>query len=157
MSWGAEIDAERLGRFSVALVAAEYPLSSPGLEEVSEEEGVWVYRNLRVRPRAWLQDTEEVASTWSRVDAWEWSPNRIQATARGPGVVVFSEVVFPGWQATVDGEPASLLVIDGVLRGVRIDSGAHIVMLAFRPLPVFVGAAWTLLTVLAILVWRMRV
>jgi len=156
VSWGAEIDAERLGRFSVALVAAEYPLSSPGLEEVSEDEGVWVYRNLRVRPRAWLQDTEEVASTWSRVDAWEWSPNRIQATARGPGVVVFSEVVFPGWQATVDGEPAPLLVIDGVLRGVRIDSGAHIVILAFRPLPVFVGAAWSLLTVLAILVWRMR-
>ncbi len=154
--WGAAIDAERLGRWSVGLIASAYPVPGPGLEEIGETEGVWLYRNLLARPRAWVQDTVEVGSGWRRVESWEWTPNRIRVTARGPGMLVLSEVVFPGWRATVDGAPAALVTIDGALRGVRIESGTHELTFSFHPWSVTAGVMLTVLTALAILVDRVR-
>jgi len=150
IDWNPSIDPGRLGYFAVGLVVSEFPLSASGLEELPRQDGVWVYRNLQARPRAWVQDSEEITSEWRSVDEWEWAPNQIRVTAEGPGVLVFSEVVFPRWRATIDAESAPLLTVAGVLRGVHIGAGTHSVELTFHPWPVYLGAALTLATVLAL-------
>ena len=49
------------------------------------------------------------------------------------GVLVFSEVYYPGWTCTVDGRPVEIGRVDYVLRAIRIDGGKHHVVLTFKP------------------------
>lgn len=72
------------------------------------------------------------------------SPNRLLVTATGPGLLVLSEVFHPGWQATVDGEPAEIVEANGVLRGVYLGEGTHRVEMVYRPWAVAAGAILSL-------------
>jgi len=49
------------------------------------------------------------------------------------GVVVFSEIYYPGWTATIDGKPAELGRVDYVLRALQVPAGEHEVVLTFKP------------------------
>ncbi|MBM6992965.1 MAG: YfhO family protein [Prevotella sp.] len=49
------------------------------------------------------------------------------------GVLVFSEVYYPGWTATVDGQPAELGRVNYILRAMNIKPGKHQVTLSFHP------------------------
>ena len=76
-----------------------------------------------------LQDTASV------VTITEYEPNRLQYnvnTGKG-GVLVFSEIYYPGWTATVDGEPVELGRVDYILRALNIKPGKHEVELSFFP------------------------
>ena len=56
-----------------------------------------------------------------------YEPNRliIETKADKPAVLVASEVNYPGWQATVDGQPANIYTADYLLRGVVLAAGTH--------------------------------
>lgn len=49
------------------------------------------------------------------------------------GVVVFSEIYYPGWQATVDGEPVKIACADYILRAIQVAPGKHTVSFVFDP------------------------
>ena len=75
------------------------------------------------------QDTMSIV----RLTAYE--PNELQydvESGKG-GVIVFSEIYYPGWTATVDGQPAQLGRVNYVLRAMRIEPGSHKVVLTFKP------------------------
>ena len=75
------------------------------------------------------QDTASVVT----ITAYE--PNRLTYdvnTGKG-GVLVFSEIYYPGWTATVDGELAELGRVDYVLRAMNVKPGRHEVVLSFLP------------------------
>ncbi len=75
--------------------------------------------------------------------------NRIEAqVSGGGGLLVLSEVAYPGWRAEVDGEPAPLVRADYVLRAVCVPSGEHRVVLAYDPPLPKIGLAITGLTLL---------
>ena len=57
------------------------------------------------------------ASAWLNADAAE------------NGMLVFSEVYYPGWQAAIDGAPARLLRADGILMALALPKGRHAVEL----------------------------
>ena len=46
---------------------------------------------------------------------------------------MFSEVYYPGWTATVDGQPAELGRADYLLRALNVAPGKHKVVLTFHP------------------------
>ena len=48
------------------------------------------------------------------------------------GVIVFSEVYYPGWTATVDGQPVELGRVNYLLRAVNVAPGKHKIELAFH-------------------------
>lgn len=80
------------------------------------------------------------------------SPNALELDVRAsaPGVLVMSEVWYPGWRAWVDGEPAPVARADFLLRAVPIsDAGRHTVRLAYAPAWLYAGAAISAATVLA--------
>jgi hypothetical protein len=70
------------------------------------------------------------------------SPNHLELTTRSAsaGLLVLSEVDYPGWQARVDGQPAQVLRADTVLRAVCLPAGTHAVRFDFRPSDLVVGA-----------------
>jgi hypothetical protein len=70
-----------------------------------------------------------------------------------PCVLVLGELYYPGWHATLDGEPTSILRADGVLRAVAVGPGSHLVSLAYRPASLCWGALISLVTLLAAIGW----
>ncbi len=59
------------------------------------------------------------------------------------GLVVFCETQYPGWKAWVDGNPASILTADHLLRALVLNSGTHRVDFRFEPYW-WPGIAWGL-------------
>lgn len=49
------------------------------------------------------------------------------------GLLVLSNIDYPGWQATLNGRPVEILKTNGVFQGVRISAGENQVRLAFEP------------------------
>ena len=47
--------------------------------------------------------------------------------------MVFSEIYYPGWTATIDGQEAELGRVDYVLRALKVEAGEHEVVLSFFP------------------------
>jgi hypothetical protein len=71
----------------------------------------------------------------SSVKITSYAPNelRYDVSSKNGGVVVFSEVYYPGWTATVDGQPVEVGRVNYVLRAINIKGGNHKVVLEFRP------------------------
>lgn len=61
-------------------------------------------------------------------------------SAKG-GVVVFSEIYYPGWTCTIDGKDAEIARADYVLRAVKMPAGKHQVVMKFDPQTVHVTEA----------------
>jgi hypothetical protein len=61
-------------------------------------------------------------------------PERIELTVEldDPAVVSISQQALPGWNVEVDGEPAALVVVDGLFAGVRLPEGRHDVAFEYR-------------------------
>jgi membrane protein YfhO len=82
----------------------------------------------------------------------------IAARSRGAGLLVLSDLFYPGWKARVDGEEVDIEEVDYLLRGVPLASGAHRVEFVYEPLSWRIGwilslvglAALCLLTVVGL-------
>lgn len=70
-----------------------------------------------------------------------FGPQQVDAevTLSAPGVVVFSEVAYPGWVAHANGKRVAALRAFGHFRAVALPAGTWTIEWRFRPLPVAVG------------------
>ena len=99
--------------------------------------------------------------TLSIVRLTSYEPNRLtyEVNSGKGGVVVFSEIYYPGWTATIDGEEHELGRVDYVLRALRVAPGKHEVVLSFFPKSIdrtetiAYLAYGVLLLILVLLVW----
>ena len=84
----------------------------------------------------------------------------VAASVKDGGWLVLSDTYFPGWSATVDGEPAEILPAQGVFRAVWVPAGEHLVQFVYRPWSFAIGAVVTGLCLLSALagarIWRKR-
>jgi hypothetical protein len=106
------------------------------------------------------QQTLQVGDTWIytiQAAALPQMPtvNERLWQAQGGGVVKIPEVYYPGWRAYVDGEPAELMVVDGLFQGVEVPAGDHEIRLVFRPQALYCGLGLCLVGIGA-LVWQQR-
>ena len=64
-----------------------------------------------------------------------YEPNQLtyQVGSDKGGVLVFSEIYYPGWTATVDGQETGIGRVNYVLRALHIAPGSHEVVLSFYP------------------------
>ena len=71
----------------------------------------------------------------SMVKITSYAPNQLSYDVMSDkgGVLVFSEIYYPGWTATVDGQPTELGRVNYVLRAMNIKPGKHQVTLRFFP------------------------
>ncbi|MGC9394690.1 MAG: YfhO family protein [Anaerolineae bacterium] len=78
--------------------------------------------------------------------------NRIEARVQGGGgMLIFSEVDYPGWRAFVDGNAVPLIRADYVLRALCVPAGDHEVTLVYDPPLLKIGAGITGLTLLLLI------
>lgn len=76
----------------------------------------------------------------------------VKTEAKEAGLLILSDVWFPGWKAQVDGREVEILSAYHFLRAVEIPSGQHLVRLYYDPSSFKVGLTITLLT-LALLIF----
>lgn len=64
-----------------------------------------------------------------------YQPNNLRYTvdSKNGGIVVFSEIYYPGWTATVDGTPTPIARVNYILRALTVKSGKHTVVFDFHP------------------------
>lgn len=74
-------------------------------------------------------------TTQRSVTLTTYKPNELtySVTSAKGGVVVFSEIYYPEWTATIDGQPAELGRANYVLRALQVPAGKHTVVLRFDP------------------------
>ena len=91
----------------------------------------------------------------AQVTLTEYEANRLtyEVNSRNGGIVVFSEIYYPGWTCTIDGTDTQIARADYVLRAIRIPAGKHTVVMTFDPQTVHITEtiAYSALAVLALL------
>jgi hypothetical protein len=81
-----------------------------------------IYRNPHVLPRV------HVDGDGSRAEILRYEATEVDVRATGPGFLVLADTLYPGWRA--DG--FALESVEGLLRGVRLPPGIHIVKFSFH-------------------------
>ena len=67
-----------------------------------------------------------------RLTAYEANALSYEAETTG-GVALFSDIYYPGWQCTIDGQPTEVLRANYVLRAVVLPAGKHTIEFRFDP------------------------
>lgn len=73
-------------------------------------------------------------------------PNRLELNVhmQSRGLLVLSEMFYPGWRATVNGRAVRVYRADGALRGIEAPPGDSRIILEYRPWSVYLGGLLTL-------------
>jgi hypothetical protein len=90
-----------------------------------------------------------------------YSPEHLflEADIREPGLLVLSDVLYPGWQAYVDGEEQPIIATNLIMRGVYLSGGEHQIEFNFRPVMFYRGLAISgvsLILIIVALLWSKR-
>ncbi|MDA0243101.1 MAG: hypothetical protein OT477_06775 [Chloroflexi bacterium] len=107
---------------------------------------VKIYENLDVRPRAWavaelscpLRD-ESCVVGYPTVANYTAEHVTLHTNFPTAAWLVLGDAHYPGWQATVSGQPAEVVGYGGFFRAVFVPAGAQVVEMEFRPWGFVVG------------------
>jgi hypothetical protein len=155
VDWGPSLDAEALGLLGIGRIASTFPIDAPELSLDTTIEGVLVYRNHAARPRAWIEPSASDDFSVTEVASIEHTPNRVEIRASGPGRLVLSDPMYPGWRATIDGVDVPIEPYQGLLRAVLLPTGEHTVRFRFVPLSLIAGLVIALGAALgAVVSWK---
>src|SRR5262245_18378367 len=86
----------------------------------------------------------------ARIVSYEANNLAIETVADKSAVLVASEINYPGWEATIGGQPAEILTADNLLRGVIVPEGNHRVEMRYAAPAAKRGAIITALTLLTL-------
>ena len=116
----------------------------PGREVVIEDQGAGI------RDRAMSPDHQVLASSCHLV---RYEPERVEIETNGAqdGYLILTDAYYPGWTATIDGQPTPIERADILFRAVKVPVGVHQVEFRYEPRSFAVGAAisigaWLVLT-----------
>jgi len=173
-------DLAWLGLLNVRYVASAFPMAVEGLTLRTEQDGVLIYENEALLPRAFVVERVAVATGQQDAFDWlavhnpgeaavveggpaldgppglrearlvDWTPNRIVVEAEGPGLLVLSEVHDPDWRAETGGQALPTVRVDGILRGVTLRPGLQRIQFVYRPSGLVAGAVISALGWLAV-------
>jgi hypothetical protein len=95
--------------------------------------------------------TLEVAGATVIVLVYEPERVIVQVDAPHDGWLVLSDAFYPGWEASVDGNRATIERADVLFRAIRVSAGSHQVSMRFRPTSLRVGAVISVVALLSVL------
>jgi hypothetical protein len=75
----------------------------------------------------------------------------VEAQSEGPALLVVQDSFWPGWRATIDGQPTEILAADYLVRALRWPSGRHTMTMFYDPPEIRRGLALSGLGILLLL------
>jgi hypothetical protein len=129
------------------------PASAPEPNPVFADTNWKIYSNPSARPRAWMEHDGTRVEKDNEVTVEENSARRVTVAVHtaASGLLVLSELYYPGWRARVNGIPERISEVDGGLRGVMVPQGQSRVVVDYSPHSVMLGGIVSGLTFLVIL------
>jgi len=94
--------------------------------------------------RALLQESPLRPTDRVEILTLEDTEVKIRTQSATTAFLVLSDMYYPGWQATIDGEATKIYQTNYVQRGVQVPAGEHIVEYRFAPMSFKIGAGITL-------------
>ena len=98
-----------------------------------------------------------------RMTAYDANKLNYEINSPKGGLVVFSEIYYPGWQAFIDGKEVELGRVDYILRALQVPAGKHEIVMTFDPVSLhttetiaYIALALLLLGVVAGIVLHVR-
>jgi hypothetical protein len=117
-----------------ALVDSRYK-GAPGLEQLAEVE------------------TPAFADTTATLQDRADDHVVVTLAAAAPGLLVLTDSYSPDWSVAIDGEPAGLLRVNGIFRGVAVPEGNHVVEFRYRPTLFYAGAVVSIVSLGLLVLW----
>jgi hypothetical protein len=92
------------------------------------------------------------AGSAGRAEIVTYAPRRVSVAVEAgtDAYLVLLDADYPGWRATVDGQPATIRRADFLFRAVRVPPGRHTVEFVYDPLSLRLGALVSLVAALAV-------
>lgn len=75
----------------------------------------------------------------------------IITTSTSKKMVILSDTWYPGWKATIDGQPAKIYKTNCIMRGILVPPGSHVIRMSYEPTSFKFGLAITLLGLLLLI------
>jgi hypothetical protein len=145
-------DTANLGLLNVRYIISAFPITINTIKQVADTMEGYIYENLEFRPRAWIQNIEDpLGENILQTPEISISPNRINLFTNQKGLLVLSEMNYPGWKALIDDETVEIIPQAGLFRSIFLTGGKHEVEFVFRPEILWLGMTITLITFAGIL------
>lgn len=98
-----------------------------------------------------------------KLTSYEANEAKYEVDSEQGGLLVFSEVYYPGWTAAVDGQPVEVGRANYVLRAINVPAGKHEVVFEFKPQSIqttetiaYVALGVLALLIVAAIVWSIK-
>jgi hypothetical protein len=151
-SRNAQPDATLLGLLDIEAVVSRTQLTDRRLTQVAKVGKTFIYRNTANAGPAYLvapgangalPTIDRLRQLDANVQIVEHHAERlkVRVTAERDGWLSLGTPAFPGWVALLDGAPATLATIEGVVPAVWLPAGTHEVTYAYAPRSVQLGGA----------------
>lgn len=151
---------------NVKYILSTKPLSARGLVPVTEEKGITLYRNENVMPRTFfmsgitvLPEAVQDFRNIQPVEHPDYGQNRVmlEVDASEDGLLVLSDIAYPGWRLKVNGKPEDLLKAIKLFRAAFLRKGKNEVVLEYHPARyqwLGITALFAVFAGTAVLVWQ---
>jgi uncharacterized membrane protein YfhO len=86
-----------------------------------------------------------------------YTPNSVsyRVLAETDSRLVFNEIYFPGWYASVDGREVAVGEVGGGLRAIEVGAGDHLVETTFQPPSFYAGLAVSIISAALFAAWSL--
>ena len=155
----AEENLGLLSFLNVKYILSAKPLANQALVPVAEDKGITLYRNEKVLPRAFIAegvsmppDTIQGLKNIGPVDKISYDQNRvkIEINAAEDGLLVVSDIAYPGWEFRLNGKRAAMSNAFKLFRAASLKKGPNEAVFEYKPL-LYQGLG--LAALVTILVW----
>jgi len=130
-----------LGLLNVKYVLSEFPFDYPGLRFITEEKGVRLYANEMNASRAFflpgvsvlesLDDVKDYRNVW--IEKYGQQKLTIEYDAPEDGLLVLTDIFYPNWRVSVNGEEKTILRVAKLFRGVPLKQGKNKIVFIYDP------------------------
>lgn len=150
-------DIDTLEQLSVQYIVSNFSISEcDGIENEMFIDNKYITKIDPIWARLSTKD-DEISFSPDEVDLKKYFPNEIEFSMDGPGLLILSEIDYPGWKFEVNGQKISGELDDGLFRSVQLSEGENNIRLFFRPVSIYIGLfiegiAWLTL----ILMWTIK-
>lgn len=142
---------EILGLLNTKYLVSVYPINTPGIVNEGKYGSLYAYENPLAKPRIWLEDPN--SGKIIPITDYEIQPNTVHITTSGPGLLVLSEINYPGWIVKVDGVQTKIIPYADILRSISLPAGVHDILFEYHPTCLLIGSVASVVTALSLVAY----
>ncbi len=76
----------------------------------------------------------------------------LEANLESPGLIVLADIYYPGWELKIDGAPARIYSVNGIMRGAVVGKGPHQLVYTYVPRSFHLGAILSIVGLVALFI-----